>query len=498
MKLRVDWRASLSLVGTILKWLSVPLLIPLGIAVYYGEDLVPFFVTIIVTLVVGFGLEFLRKKEQRELGSREAFLMVSLVWFAIALVGAVPFVLADKGVLGQPVNALFESMSGITTTGATVIGDFGVHSRSVLMWRQVIQWIGGLGILVFAISILSQLSVAGAQLMETETQGIKKLTPRIVETARLLGKIYLLLTALQVVVLYTLHIAGLAPNMTLYNAVAHAFTTIATSGFSPEARSIEAFSPIVQWVIVPFMAVGATNFILLYYVLNGDLRRPFRSEEFRFYIAVLVSLSVIVAVLLFLDPGYTGNLEKTLRHSFFQVVSIVTTTGYANTDFNLWSSFAKHILFLGMFIGGMAGSTTCSIKTLRWLVVFKGFRRDLFRMIHPEVIRPLRLSGEVVDEETIRDIYSYTLLSIIIFFLTTIFIVVDAARIGLDITEFEAMGAAASTFLNIGPAFGIAGPFGSYDAFANTTKIFMVLLMWIGRIEILPILVLLTPAYWRS
>jgi trk system potassium uptake protein TrkH len=498
MRLRVDWRISVRLVGTILKWLWVPLVLPLVLALYDGTPTLPFVVPIAGTVLVGAGLE--RLTEERNLQAREAFLMVSLSWLSIAVVGAVPFVLAGNGTLASPVNALFESMSGVTTTGATVIVDFDRHSRAVLMWRAVLQWLGGLGILVLATAVLSSLAVGGAQLMETETQtrDVNKLTPRISETAALLWKLYLGLTGLQVAVLYGLHLVGLAPEMTLYDAVAHAFTTVSTSGFSPRGASLAAFSPAVQWAVIPFMAAGATSFVLLYFTLRGDVDRLRESDEFRFYVGILGFFSLAVGTILVVDGGPHTSLESIARHAVFQVVSIVTTTGYASTDFNLWSSAAKHLLFVCMFIGGMAGSTTCSIKTLRWLVVVKAFRRDLFTAANPSAIRPVRLSGGVVSEETIRDIYAYTLVSLVFFILATVFVVVDASRVRLTVTEFEAMSAAASTFFNVGPAFGLAGPFASYEPFPGTTKLVMVFLMWVGRIEIIPVLVLLTPSYWRS
>ena len=374
-----------------------------------------------------------------------------------------------------------------------------MHGQAVLLWRCLLQWLGGLGILVLAVALLAQLAVGGAQLMETETRtdDVTKLTPRIEETARIIGGLYVALTVVAAAILFFLGLSGLAPRMTLYNAVAHAFTSIATAGFSPEADSIGAFAPIAQWVIIPLMFVGATNFVILYRLTQGDTRRLRNSEEFRVYVGVLLGATALVAGFLVVDDQFAG-LEPVLRHALFQTTSIVTTTGYATVDFDLWSPGAKHLLFLAMFVGGMAGSTTCSLKTLRWLVVGKTLRRDLFTEIHPEAIRPIRLSGQVVDEGTVRDIHAYVLLSVLIFGLTTVFIVVDAARVGLALSEFEGMGAAASIFLNIGPAFGLAGPYGSYAAFPGSTKLAMTALMWIGRIEIFPVLVLLSPAFWRS
>ncbi|MFC7006872.1 TrkH family potassium uptake protein [Halalkalicoccus salilacus] len=498
MKTNVKWRVSIGLVGTVLKWLAVPLSFPLLIGLYYTEPLLPFLVPMALSLAIGEAL--VRAGSDDNLGPREAFLMVAVTWFVVPLVGAMPFVLAGTGSVAHPVNALFESMSGVTTTGATVLLEFEIHDRSIMMWRQVSQWLGGLGILVLATAILSQLGVGGAQLMESETQikGVNKLTPRISQTARLLGELYIGLTFLLIGILYGLHLVGIAPNMGLYNAIAHPLTAVSTAGFSPEPESIAAFSPTVQWVITLFMIVGATNFVLMYFALQGDWRRLIDSEEFRFYIGLLAVLSVITAALLVLDDSYSGSIEPTVRYAVFNTVSMMTTTGYANVDFDLWEAGAKHILLICMFIGGMAGSTTCSIKTLRWLVVIKGFRRDLFTAIHPEVIQPVRLSGEVVGEDALRDIYAFTLVNILLFAAATVFIVVDAARAGILLSEFDAMGAAAATFLNIGPGFGIAGPFGTYEGFPMTTKLLMILLMWIGRIEIIPVLVLFTKRFWTS
>ena len=509
MRIRVDWRSSCSLTGTVLKWLAVPLALPLLLAVVDGDDVLAFAVAIVVTLVLGLALE--RLSDERELYQREAFLMVALTWLGVAAVGAIPFALVGvaaggessfSGPIGGPVNALFESTSGLTTTGATVMNgwDFENQSRAILLWRQLIQWLGGLGILIVAIGLLSNLMVGGAQLMETETQtrNVTKLTPEIESTARLIWGLYVGITLLAIATFYALHLLGLAPNMDLFNAVSHALTSVATAGFSPESESVAAFSPIVQWSVIPFMIVGATNFILLYYLTQGNFRRPFESEELRFYLATIAVFGAIVTLIIGLDPEVEKGLEATIRHGLFNVVSLVTTTGYASTNFDLWTPGAKHVLFLCMFLGGMAGSTTCSIKSFRWLVIAKGLYRNLFVAIHPRAVRPVRLGDTVIEEETINDVFSYVMLAIVIFFGLTVLIVVDAARVGTSVTEFEALGAAASIFLNIGPAFGMAGPMENYAGFPTTTRAVMVIMMWIGRIEIIPVLVLLVPAYWKS
>jgi trk system potassium uptake protein TrkH len=504
MRLRVSWRYALTLTGSVLKWLAIPLCFPLLLAVGYGEPVAPFLLAIAATLVVGSGFELLEDDGAR-LGPREALLTVALTWLLVALVGAIPFVVAGQGTIAHPINAAFESMSGITTTGATVLREFDIHARSIMMWRQLIQWLGGLGILILATAILSRLSVGGAQLMESETQydNVDKLTPHIAETARLIWKLYGGLTLAAIGSLYGLHLLGLAPNMDLYNAVAHAFSSVSTAGFSPEPLSIEAFAPIVHWTLIPFMFLGSTSFVLIYFVLRGHFGRLRTSEEFRFYLGSVLLFTALVALILSLKENPTGTgTGDTVRQSLFTVVSIITTTGYANADFNLWSPFAKHLLLMCMFLGGMAGSTTCSIKALRWVVIFKAFRRDLFTVIHPEAIRPIRLSGRPIDERTIRDIYAYTLIAIVGVFFVTVLIVVEGARSGLynigGFGEFDALGAAASTFLNIGPAFGPAGPYGTYDVFSLPTKAALVVVMWIGRIEIIPVLVLFTRSFWTS
>jgi trk system potassium uptake protein TrkH len=492
----VDVRSALNVLGAIMQWLAVPLAIPVVVALLYGESVVPYLAAIAITLGVGTALTRFRRDR---INDREAFLTVSLAWLSIAVVGAIPLYIEGTGVFASPVNALFEGMSGITTTGATVIRDFDAHSQALLMWRQVLQWLGGLGVLLLATAVLSRLSVAGAQLMETEarTENVTKLTPGIEQTARILGLLYLGLTAGAALILAGLGASGLAPEMTLFDAVAHAFTAIATAGFSPRAESIGAFSPAVQWAVTLFMIVGATNFVLLYALVRGDTGRLRHSEEFRFYLGILGVGSLLVAALLVLDPGYTGGVWKTVRHAVFQVAAIVTTTGYASTDFNTWSAGAKNVLFVMMFIGGMAGSTTCSIKTLRWLVVTKSFWRDLNVSAHPQSVRPVRLSNEAISETTVRDVYAYTLIALVFFIVGTVLLVADGERAGVPVTEFEGLSAAASMFFNIGPAFGQAGPYGTYEGFARSSKVLMILLMWVGRIEIVPVLVMLTPTFWR-
>jgi trk system potassium uptake protein TrkH len=522
MRVRVNWRSSVAVVGTILKWLSVPLSLPLVVALYYGDGgLVSFGATILVALALGTVLESIG--DPQEMGTREGFLMVGSTWLAVSLVGALPFLIEAHGIpfvmeptsptstLGNPVNALFEAMSGFTTTGATVMGSisFDAHSHGILLWRQLTQWLGGMGIVVLAVAILPELSVGGAQLMDTEAPGpnLQKLTPRIAETARALWIAYAGITVLEMVILYGLHHLGHAPNMGVYNAVAHGFTTMATGGFSPEARSIEAFSGAVQWIIVPFMVAAGTNFALFWHVLQGEPDRLFEDTEFRFYVGVLGTFTALLAGILFTGPTLdlssavgplAGNLEASLRHAAFQAVSIVTTTGYASMDFNAWNQPEQLVLFLAIFLGGSAGSTGGAVKMVRWLVILKSLKRELFVTVHPDAVKPIRLGGDALDQRGVRGIYAFTAIYFTLFAFGTVFVAVDSGRIQETVTTFDAMSAVAATIGNVGPGFGIVGPMNSYLPFSNASKLLMVGLMWVGRLEIIPVLVLVTNTYWRS
>ncbi len=510
MNARVDWRSSVALNGTVLKYLSLSLLVPLVVAIVYREDVLVFGVTIGLTAAIGHLLE--RARSDPNLQPREAILLVAMAWLTVALVGAIPFVLAGYGTdstLAHPVNALFESMSGFTTTGATVMGEisFEQHSHALLMWRQLTQWLGGMGIIVLMVAILPELAVNGAQLIGSEAPGpsLQKLTPRIANTARILWGVYFGVTVVCIGLLYGLHLVGLAPNMTFYNAVAHGFTTLPTGGFSPEADSIAAFSAAVQWVLIPFMVIAGTNFALFWGVFNGEKRRILRDPEFRAYAGVIAVLTALLGAILYggaapslADLGGTtaGTVENSLRQSAFQVVSLLTSTGYATSDYTQWESTAQLVLLFAMFVGGSAGSTGGGIKVIRWLIVLKVVRRELFVAGHPEAVRPVRLGGRVVDEGAIRSVLGFTLVYLIVFGVATVVLALDAGRVGYSLSALEAIGASLATLGNIGPGFGSVGPFGSFLEFPASSKLLMVFLMWIGRLEIIPVLVVFTGGFW--
>ena len=501
MSWSVNWKASVGLLGVGIKYLAVTLLVPLLVAVIYGDDVWVFLVSIAVVAAVGFAVE--RVDPDPDLGPREALLFVSLAWLAAALLGAIPYLLAGYGTastVAEPMNALFESMSGFTTTGATVLGEISTdrHSHALLLWRQLTQWLGGMGIIVLMIAILPEVAVNGAQLMESEAPGpeLQKLTPRIAETARALWLIYFGFTVLYVCLLYGLHLGGLAPKMDLFNAVAHGFTTLPTGGFSPQADSIAAFSAAVQWVVIPFMVVAGVNFALFWHVLRGEAKVMIENAEFRAYAGALAAVTAVLAVLLFRGAappielgGVTeGVTENAIRQAAFQIGSLLNSTGYATADFARWDTHAQVVLLFAMFIGGSAGSTGGGVKIVRWLVVGKAIRRELFITAHPDVVQPVRLGGNVVDEDAVRGIMSFTLLYIVLFALSAVFISLDTARIGEQLSILEAVSASLATIGNIGPGFGRLGPFGNYEFFSDASKLLMIFLMWVGRLEIVPVL----------
>ena len=511
MSVRVDWRQSVALTGTVIKYLAVAMLVPLGISLLYGEDTVVFLISIAIAITLGVAIE--QVSDSHELGPREALLFVGLSWGAVAVIGAIPYVIAGYGTesaLGEPVNALFESMSGFTTTGATATDEisFARHSHALLMWRQLTQWLGGMGIIVLMVAILPEAAVNGAQLIESEAPGpeLQKLTPKIAETARLLWLFYLGFTVLYILILLGLHYTGYAPNMDAYNAVAHGFTTLPTGGFSPQAESIAYFSPAVQWAVIPFMLIAGMNFALFYLLLQDEYAAFLQDRELQAYLGANAGVAVILWGLLFTGSapplelgGITqGALENSLRQATFQVASLLNSTGYATSNFAEWGNTAQGVLLFAMFIGGSAGSTGGGVKIVRWLVVLKSIRRQLFTTAHPSAVRPVRLGGQVIDEDVINAIYGFTLLYLLTFGIATVFLLLDAGRVGLELTVFEAISASLATIGNIGPGFGFLGPFGTYELFPETSKLLMIFLMWIGRLEIIPVFVLFTGAFWNE
>jgi trk/ktr system potassium uptake protein len=497
-RLAIDLAAVANLVGTLGKYLGLAAVFPIPFALGYGEPVLPFIVAGVVTSGLGLALERSTAEAGGHVGLREGFLVVALTWLLAAAFASIPYLFEGGSQLSSPLDAYFEGMSGFTTTGASVVTDFGAINRSLGIWRQFTQWLGGMGIIVLAIAVLPRLRVGGRQLMESELPGpeMAALGERIRSTARKLWFLYVGLTAIEVLMLTSLWVVGIDDLMTPYEALANAFSTMPTGGFSTHADKAASFSAEAQWILAGFMAIAGANFALMYRAFVR--RRPrllARDEEFRLYVAIVVGASAAIAVMLW---GYgIVEDEAAVRTATFQAVSMVTTTGLATADFALWPPLLLLALFALMFVGGSAGSTGGSIKVVRHLLLGKVLRREVDQTLSPEFVMPIRLNGSPVDERTLRAVAAFILLYVGLWAVGASVIAIDSAISNVGLGTLDSLAASATTLGNIGPAFGIAGPFGSYAEFGDVSKLTMIGLMWVGRLEIVPVVVLLTRHYWR-
>ena len=496
-RLGVDVVGALNLIGSLVKPLGLVFLVPAAVAAGYGEPVWPFLVPALLTSGFGAGLEWVTEGKER-VGPREGYLVVSLLWLLVAVFGSLPYLLSEPQ-LSNPVDAFFESMSGFSTTGASVLTDIEGLSRSNAMWRQFTEWLGGLGIIVLFLAVLPRLNVGGRQaLFKTEMPGPELgMEATIRETARRFVALYVALTALGILVLAAMGWTGIDAHMTLYKAVAHALSTIATGGFSTEARSVEGFAAPTQWAICLFMLVGGTNFALLY---AGIVRRRVsalaRDEEFRVYLLLAGIASLVVLVELASEGIFAG--EEATRHAVFNTVSMMTTTGFASADFNEWTPLTALVLFGVTLLSASAGSTSGSIKLVRHVVIAKMLRREIHYTLHPELVAPLRLNGVVVDERTLRAIIVFLFLFLGVGVVGAVTILIDSSLRGVDLTAFEALADSAATLTGAGPGLGFAGPMGSYEPFSDLSKLVLIAEMYLGRLEIVPVFVLFARSFWRG
>ncbi|SES65556.1 trk system potassium uptake protein TrkH [Methanococcoides vulcani] len=471
-----------SVLGSLLRFLGPMMLVPLGVALYYGESPYPFAVAFSFTTIVGSILSFrYSSSDEREWEKREGFAIVAFGWFAAALFGSIPYMFDGVTFL----NALFESMSGFTTTGATVFVDIETHSRSLLFWRSMTQWIGGMGIIMLFIAILPKLGVAGRQMFRAEAPGPKEdqLKPRIRETAKILWAVYV---SISVVELLLLLIAG----MSFYDACMHTFTTMACGGFSPYADSVAAFnSPLIEGIITLFMFIAGANFALHYKTLYSDKKSLLKDNEFKFYFVIVGLATVLLTLILWRDTP--DSIPTSFRYAVFQVVSILTTTGYATTDFNLWADSGKVVLLAMMFIGGCAGSTAGGIKVVRLLLLLKYARSELFKAIHPKAVRPIKFNGKSVPVDIMHAIISFVVIYFLIFLISSAILSI----FGMDLTS--SVTASIATLGNIGPGFNMVGPMANFSTVPAIGKLVLIANMWIGRLEVFTVIVMLTPEFWR-
>ena len=447
------------------------------------HDFWPLVVSSVITFAGGLGLYFFAGRDVKKVISRrDGYVIVSLAWVVISLFGALPFFLS--GAIGSYADAFFETISGFTTTGATILTDIEAMPKGLLFWRSMTHWIGGMGIIVLSLAILPFLGIGGMQLFIAEVPGPTpdKLHPRITQTAKRLWGIYVLLTVVETGLL-------MLGGMNLFDGLCHAFGTMATGGFSTKNASIAAFSPYIQYVIAVFMILAGTNFTLHYIALHGRLKDVWKNEEYRYFIFTIISASVIIATALILTQQ--GGIEKSLRDALFTVVSIITTTGYITADYLIWPGVLWFIIFLLMFVGGSAGSTGGGIKVVRQLLLLKNSVLELKRLMHPQAVIPVRMNGRPVSQDIIFNVLAFFLIYMITFAIGTFVM----SMLGLDFQS--AIGATAATLGNIGPGIGMVGPVGNYAEVHIIGKWFLSFLMLLGRLELFTVLILLSPAFWR-
>ena len=495
--LGVDIGGSLNLIGWSFERIGLVFVFPAVLAVGYGEAVWPFLVAGACTSGFGFALERATYGRER-VGSREGFLVVSALWLLIAVFGALPYLLAEPQ-LSRPIDAFFEAMSGFSTTSSSVLTDVEALSRSMAMWRQFTVWLGGLGIIVLFLAVLPKMRIGGRQaLVKHEMPGPEiGLQETIRETARRYVGLYLGLTLAEITVLASLGWTHIDERMTLFNAVAHSFTTMGTGGFSTAARSIEPFAPASQWTIAVFMLLAGTNFALLFAtIVRRRTTALTRDEEFRAYVGVLAVASALVLIGLLKAGTFSG--EAAVRHAVFNTASMLTTTGFASTDFSHWAPLGVLMLFVVVLIGPSAGSSGGSIKLVRHVVIAKMLRREIEQTVHPDLVAPLRLNQTVVGEGALRATITFVLLYLGICGASAVVLLADSTLQGLDLNTFESLAAATTTLSNTGPGLGFAGPMGSFAPFGDFSTSLMAVLMYLGRLELLAVLVLFAPSYWRN
>jgi len=461
------------------------MLIPLSLAAGLQEVLAlkAFMLAFVITLTCGIALSVIyRQGREQGITVRDGFLLVTLSWLLISILGAIPYIIA--GSVTSFVDAVFESTSGFTTTGATLLADIEILPRSILLWRSMSQWIGGLGIIVLAVAILPQLSVGGMQLMKNEMPGptFEQLKPRIKQTALSLWKIYALFSALLVVVLY---LAG----MPLFESICHMLTTVSTGGFSTQNASIAAYSPTIQFIIIIFMFLGGVNFVLHYAWLHGNPKKLLMDVEWRSF----TSLIVLAIVLVMGDLIFHSQLPvvESLRLSAFQVVSLGTSSGFTTTDYNVWPNFSKGILFLLMFVGGCAGSTAGGFKQIRMYLLILKAKSTLIKQIFPKAVTSIKIGKRAVSDDVLDGVSNLFLVSVVIFAMITLVLLV------FNIDLVTATSAVIACLSNIGPAFEMVGPAVDYAWLPDPIKLLLSACMIVGRLEFFTVLVLFLPVAWK-
>jgi len=484
--MKFNFRLILRLLGILILFNGLFMATCLPFSYYYKEEsAIAILVSSGITILVGMILILLNpEKEDRELRKRDGYLIVTFGWLAMSFTGTIPYLLT--GAIPSFTDAFFETMSGYTTTGASILTDIESLPKGILFWRSLTQWIGGMGIIVLTVAILPILGIGGMQLFVAEAPGISpdKLKPRIRETAIRLWMIYLILTVSELILL---KLGG----MSFFDAINHSLTTMATGGFSTKNASIAHFkSPFIHYVIVIFMFLAGTNFTLTYFGLHGKIKKIWNNEEFRFYSVSILIMSIIVGFIIFKSTDY--YLEPSFRSSLFSIVSIISTTGYVTVDYTSWNPQITMFFFMLMFIGASAGSTAGGVKFVRHVILLKNSILEMKRLIHPHAVLPLRFNHRPVTQDITFNVLAFMILYIMVFAIGSVIM----SYIGVDF--ITAVGSVATSMGNIGPGIGSVGPVNNFAHIPIEGKWWLSFLMLLGRLELFTVLILFMPYFWRK
>ncbi|HJO62906.1 MAG TPA: TrkH family potassium uptake protein [Desulfobacterales bacterium] len=480
------WRPILNTVGTLILFFGLTMIIPVGFGLYYrDQSVIPLLKSMGITLIVGFILyKFFWGEKTEHLSQREGMAIVAIGWIAIGIFGALPFYLGN--VFNTFIDAFFESVSGFTTTGASVLTNIEAVSEGFLLWRSFIQWLGGMGIIVLSLAILPFVGVGGMQLYKAEvpTPVPDKLRPRIRDTARILWKVYALISLAEVILL-------MLGGMGLYDALNHTFTTMPTGGFSTKNTSVAYFdNPYFEIIIIFFMLMAGINFSLHYQMMRGKPLVLWRDSECRFFLGAVFLLVVVVSLNLY--GSVYEKMSQSIRFATFQVVSIVTTTGYTTADFEKWPAMSQFILLLSMFLGASAGSTGGGVKCLRIMVYFKYCYKELFSLIHPHAITSVKIGGKAVPADVMRSVLGFLGLYVGLFVLSSTILA------GMGVDFMTSLSSIAATIGNIGPGFGMVGPTDNFTQIPYLGKWLLIWCMLLGRLEIYTLIIFFVPEFWRK
>ena len=457
------------------------LLVCAVIAVIFDEKTSPFIYSALISLIIGIVFFLLTQKQTEDisLNRKDAYVTVTVSWFFISMIGTLPYIFS--GAIPSGVNALFESVSGFSTTGASILTDIEILPKSILFWRSLTHWIGGIGIIVLVIIVMPSLNIGGYNLFTLESSLQEKIQPKIKSVGQRLLLIYILLTAAEIILL-------MLGKMNLFESTCHAFGTVATGGFSPKNTSIAGYSPYIQYVIMVFMFLAGTNFIIHYYLLKKEFSKIKENEEFKFYVVVVLLTGIVISLFLYFDMH--KPFEESFREGFFQVISIISCTGFSTADYLQWPVIAWTIIFFAMFFGGSTGSTAGGIKMARHLIVFKNLVKIIRQFNSPKAILPLKLNKKVLSEESNSSILTFISVYFLVFIAGSFMLMI----IGID--GKTASSSVATCMAGIGPGIGTVGPVGNFAHLPDSGKLILTFLMLVGRLEIYTVLILFSPSFW--